>query len=179
MPLDAEVVDKGQVEVETEARRKAREATIAASPPAKRFRLRAEMLKKGRTNQVVAETDHMKVNLKVYASGGENGLHNHTDEDHFHLILQGSARFHGPRGETLDCGQYEGIMLPSGSFYRFEATSTEPLVLLRVGCDTPPTHPVARLNVYGEPLPSESKENGRVEVVVDTGKFWGAAEQKK
>ena len=96
MPLDA--VNKGQLEGETEAMRKAREATIAASPPAKPFRLRAEMLKKGRSNQVVAKTDNMQVNLKVYASGGENGLHNHTDEDHFHLILQGSARFHGPHG---------------------------------------------------------------------------------
>jgi mannose-6-phosphate isomerase-like protein (cupin superfamily) len=172
MPLDA--VNKGPYEGETEEMRKTREAIIAASPPAKPFRLRAEMLKSGRTNQIVAKTDHMTVNLKVYASGGENGLHNHTDEDHFHLVLQGSARFYGPRGETLDCGQYEGIMLPSGSFYRFEATSTEPLVLIRVGCDTPPTHPIPRRTVYGEPLPSESKENGRVEVVVDEGKFWGA-----
>ncbi|HTI86688.1 MAG TPA: cupin domain-containing protein [Alphaproteobacteria bacterium] len=177
--MSVAVVDKGSVETETPEMRKKREATVAGSPKAMPFRLRAELMKKGRSNQVVAETDHMKVNLKVYASGGENGLHNHTDEDHFHLVLQGSARFYGPRGETLDCGQYEGIMLPSGSFYRFEATSSEPLVLLRVGCDTPPTHPVARLNVYGDPLPSESKENGRVEVVPDTGKFWGAAEKKK
>jgi mannose-6-phosphate isomerase-like protein (cupin superfamily) len=176
--MSVAVVDKGTVATETAEMKRKREATIAASPPPQPFRLRAEMLKKGRSNQVVAQTDHMKVNLKVYASGGENGLHNHTDEDHFHLVLQGSARFYGPRGETLDCGQYEGIMLPSGSFYRFEATSQEPLVLLRVGCDTPPTHPVSRLNVYGDPLPSESKENGRVEVVPDTGKFWGAAPKK-
>jgi mannose-6-phosphate isomerase-like protein (cupin superfamily) len=172
MPLD--VVNKGQFEGETDEMRNKREAIIAASPPAKPFRLRAEMLKQGRSNQIVAKTDHMTVNLKVYASGGENGLHNHTDEDHFHLVLQGSARFYGPRGETLECGQYEGIMLPSGSFYRFEATSKEPLVLIRVGCDTPPTNPIARLTVYGEPLPSESKENGRVDVVVDKGNFWGA-----
>jgi len=177
--MSVAVVDKGSVETESPEMRRKREATVAASPKAMPFRLRAELMKKGRSNQVVAETDHMKVNLKVYASGGENGLHNHTDEDHFHLVLQGSARFYGPRGEELDCGQYEGIMLPSGCFYRFEATSSEPLVLLRVGCDTPPTHPVARLNVYGDPLPSESKENGRVEVVPDTGNFWGAAEKKK
>jgi len=177
--MSVAVVDKGSVETESPEMCRKREATVAASPKAMPFRLRAELMKKGRSNQVVAETDHMKVNLKVYASGGENGLHNHTDEDHFHLVLQGGARFYGPRGETLDCGQYEGIMLPSGCFYRFEATSSEPLVLLRVGCDTPPTHPVARLNVYGDPLPSESKENGRVEVVPDTGNFWGAAEKKK
>lgn len=173
MPLD--VVDKGKIEGETEEMRRAREAMVAKSPPPQPFRLRAEMLKQGRSNQVVADTGNMWVNLKVYASGGENGLHNHTDQDHFHLVLQGSARFYGPRGETLDCGPYEGIMLPSGSFYRFNATSKEPLVLLRVGCKTDPTAEHPRYNVYGKPLPSDTKENGRVEVVVDKGKFFGAA----
>ena len=173
MPLDT--VDRGQVENETAEMRAKREAMIAKSPPAQPFRLRAEMVKQGRTNQIVAKTDSMTLNLKVYASGGENGLHNHTDEDHFHLVLQGSARFFGPRGETLDCGPYEGIMLPSGSFYRFNATSTEPLVILRVGADTPQTDEHPRYNVYGDPLPSDSKENGRVEVVMNKGVFWGAA----
>lgn len=173
MPLD--VVDKGKLENETEEMRRTREAMIAKSPPPQPFRLRAEMLKEGRSNQVVADTGNMWVNLKVYASGGENGLHNHTDQDHFHLVLQGSARFYGPRGETLDCGPYEGIMLPSGSFYRFNATSTEPLVLLRVGCKTDPTAEHPRYNVYGKALPSDTKENGRVEVVVDKGKFFGAS----
>ncbi len=172
MPLDG--VDRGQVENETEEMRLKREAILAKSPPAQPFRLRAEMVKKGRTNQIVAETKNMQVNLKVYAGGGENGLHNHTDEDHFHLVLQGSARFYGPRGETLDCGQYEGIMLPSGSFYRFNATCEEPLILLRVGANTPMTEEHPRYNVYGDPLPADTKANGRVEVVLDKGNFWGA-----
>jgi mannose-6-phosphate isomerase-like protein (cupin superfamily) len=173
MPLD--IVDKGKLENETDEMRRAREAMVAKSPPPQPFRLRAEMLKQGRSNQVVADTGNMWVNLKVYASGGENGLHNHTDQDHFHLVLQGSARFYGPRGETLDCGPYEGIMLPSGSFYRFNATSKEPLVLLRVGAKTDPTAEHPRYNVYGKALPSDTKENGRVEVVVDKGKFFGAS----
>ena len=179
MPLDSEVVDKGAIENETAEMRARREAMIAKSPPPQPFRLRTELMKKGRSNQVVADTGNMWVNLKVYASGGENGLHNHTDQDHFHLVLQGSARFYGPRGEVLDCGQYEGIMLPSGSLYRFNATSKEPLVLIRVGAKTTPTAEHPRYNVYGDPLPSESKENGRVDSVVDTGNFWGAAPKKK
>lgn len=172
MPLDN--VDKGQVENETEEMRRKREEMIAKSPPAQPFRLRTELLKQGRSNQIVADTGNMWVNLKVYASGGENGLHNHTDEDHFHLVLSGSACFFGPRGEELNCGPYEGIMLPAGSFYRFHATSSDPLVILRVGARLPEVTEDTRYNIYGETLPSDSKANGRVEVVKDEGRFWGA-----
>jgi len=174
--MSLDVLDTGRVENETEEMRRKREATIAASAPATPFRLRAQLLKQGRTTDLVTRTDNMRVRIKVYASGGENGLHNHTAEDHFHLVLEGSARFYGPRGEVLDCGKYEGVMLPAGSFYRFNATSEEPLVLLRVGCKAGEPREHDRVNVYGEPLLTESKENGQVEVVPRPGEFWGAAE---
>src|SRR5258706_9982306 len=173
MPLDANV-DKGKKAQETGEMRAKREAMIAKSPPPQPFRLRAELVSQGRTNQVVAKTDTMKVNLKVYSSGGENGLHNHTDEDHFHLVLQGSACFYGPRGEELHCGPYEGIMLPAYSFYRFNATSKEPLILLRVGAKNGVADEHGRYTVYGEPIPSDSKENGRGAAIVGTGEFLGA-----
>jgi mannose-6-phosphate isomerase-like protein (cupin superfamily) len=174
MPLD--VVDKGQATNETEGMRVRRERSIANSPKPQFFKLRAELLSKGRTNQVVADTDNMWVNLKVYAEGGENGLHNHTDEDHFHLVLSGSACFYGPRGEEKHCGPYEGIMLPAGCYYRFLATGDEPLILLRVGCKAGPSQAHRRINVYGDPLPSDSKENGQVEVIPRKGVYWGATE---
>jgi mannose-6-phosphate isomerase-like protein (cupin superfamily) len=174
MPLDG--VDKGQVSQETDEMRQIREKNIANAPPAEFFKLRSELLKQGRTNQIVADTGNLWANLKVYASGGENGLHNHTDQDHFHLVLKGKACFHGPRGEEKICGPYEGVMLPSGSYYRFEAVSDEPLILLRVGAKTDPTAEHPRYNVYGEPLNSASKENGRVEVIRRNGEFWGAEE---
>ncbi len=174
MPLDT--LDTGQLENETEEMRAKREAVIAASPPPQFFKLRAELVSQGRTNQTVADTGNMWINLKVYASGGENGLHNHSAQDHFHLVLSGSARFYGPRGEEVDCGQYEGIMLPAGSFYRFHATSEEPLVLLRVGAWVKPKETEKRLNVYGDPLPNHSDANGSLEVITRPGEFWGAAE---
>lgn len=174
MSLDE--LDRGQVENETEEMRKKREAILAASPPPQFFKLRAQLLKKGRTTDLVSSTDNMRVHIKVYASGGENGLHNHTDEDHFHLVLEGSARFYGPRGEEVDCNKYEGIMLPAGSYYRFNATSDEPLVLLRVGCKTEPKGGADRINIYGDPIPTESAGNGQVEVIPRPGEFWGAAE---
>ena len=174
MPLDS--VDKGQKPHETYDMRQTREKNIANAPPAEFFKLRAELVKQGRTNQIVADTGNLWANLKVYASGGENGLHNHTDQDHFHLVLKGKACFHGPRGEEKVVGPYEGVMLPSGSYYRFEAVSDEPLILLRVGAKTDPTAEHPRYNVYGEPLDSSSKENGRVEVILHQGEFWGAEE---
>lgn len=174
--MSLDVIDKGEVENETAEMRRKREAAIAASAPASLFKLRAQLLKQGRSTDLVSETDNMRVHIKVYASGGENGLHNHTQEDHFHLVLDGSARFYGPRGEVVDCNKYEGIMLPAGSYYRFHATSDEPLILLRVGAKAPATSDVDRENIYGDPLPTESKENGQVEVVPIPGKFWGAAE---
>ena len=174
--MTSDVIDKGRVESETETMCRTREALIAASPPPQFFKLRAELLAQGRSNKLLADTDNMYVNLKVYAGSGENGLHNHSDEDHLHLILSGSACFYGPRGEERHCGPYEGIVLPAGCFYRFHATSEEPLVLFRVGCKTGDAPSHSRYNVYGEPLPSESKENGRVEVIVREGAFWGAPE---
>jgi mannose-6-phosphate isomerase-like protein (cupin superfamily) len=174
--MSTDVLDTGQLENESDEMRQKREATLAASPPPSIFKLRAQLLKQGRSTELVSSTDNMRVHIKVYASGGENGLHNHTDEDHFHLVLEGSARFFGPRGEELECSRYEGIMLPAGSFYRFYATSDEPLVLLRVGCKAPSTSVHDRINIYGDPLPTDSVENGRVEVIARPGEFWGAAE---
>jgi mannose-6-phosphate isomerase-like protein (cupin superfamily) len=86
-------------------------------------------------------------------------------------VLQGSARYYDADGNPTDVGRHEGIMLPAGAYYWFEATSREPLVLVRVGCrvgaDTG-----ARLNARGEPMPGDSKENKRVPVVYRDGEFF-------
>lgn len=167
-------LDTGFDPNESDEMRTRRERTIEASPKPQFFKLRAQLLDEGRDQHVVAETENMEVRLKVYASGGENGLHNHTDEDHFHLVLDGAARFYGPRGEYQDCQKYQGIMLPAGSYYRFHAISEEPLILLRVGCSVPTTEPVTRKNIYGEPILGKSKANGAVDMVKREGAYWGA-----
>ena len=172
--MTQEIVDRGRVEHETDLMREKREALIAASPPPQFITLRAELLSRGRTNKLLANTGNMYVNLKVYAGGGENGLHNHSSEDHMHLVLSGTAIFYGPRGEERHCGPFEGIVLPAGSFYRFHATSDEPLVLLRVGCKVRSSQLHGRYNVYGEPLPAKSRANGAVDAPIGTGVFWGA-----
>jgi mannose-6-phosphate isomerase-like protein (cupin superfamily) len=173
--MSVDLIDRGRAAEESEAMRRARKARIAQSPPPQFIRLRAELLAEGRSNALLADTGNMEVRLKVYASGGENGLHNHTNEDHMHVVLSGSACFYGPRGEEKHCGPYEGIVLPAGCFYRFHATGEEPLVLLRVSCKLP-GEPYGRFNVYGEKLPSDSKANGATGHSVGTGKFWGAGD---
>lgn len=168
-------LDRGQVEDETEEMRRRREEILAGSPPPNFFKMRAEMLKEGRSDKVLAKSDWLSARLKVYASGGENGLHNHSGEDHMHIVMQGSACFYGPRGEETHIKQFEGVMLPKGAFYRFHATSQEPLVLLRIAARRPDGK-MGRANVYGEPLKADSAENGKIAPVPLPGIFWGAKE---
>src|SRR5216117_3478865 len=70
----------------------------------------------------------------VYASGDENGLHTHPNEDHTFIVLQGSARYYDADSGHTDVSKHERIMLPAGAYYWFEATSKDPLVLVRIGC---------------------------------------------
>src|SRR3981189_1346088 len=90
------------------------------------FKMRAQLLDQGRTNTALARTENMWATLKVYASGGENGLHTHPNEDHTFIVLQGSARYYDADGGHTDVGKHEGIMLPAGAHYWFEAISKGP-----------------------------------------------------
>src|SRR5207245_9081084 len=110
----------------------------AAAKKASFFKMRAQLLDKGRTNTLMAKTDNMWATLKVYASGGENGLHTHPNEDHTFIVLQGKARYYDADGGHTDVGKHEGIMLPAGATDWSEATSKEPLVLVRIGCRVGP-----------------------------------------
>ena len=98
------------------------------------FRMRSKLPKQGRAEALLGATDRMWIALKTYAEGGENTLHNHSNEDHTFIVLQGKARFFGHKGESVVLGRNEGILLPRGSYYRFRTEGDEPLVVLRMGC---------------------------------------------
>ena len=138
------------------------------------FKLQAPLLDQGRGNYPMANTENMWATVKVYASGGENGLHTHPNEDHTFIILAGRARYYGPEGTIGERGPLEGIMIPAGAYYWFEAISSEPLVILRVGCRVGPQDPGGRLNIRGEAMPGDSPENKQVPVKVREGAFFGA-----
>ena len=110
------------------------------------FRMRAQLLEEGNTETPLAVGEHLWLKIKVYAKGGENKLHNHSNEDHTFIVLSGRARFHGPRGEERELGPNDGIFLPKGCFYWFQTISDDPLVLLRVGATVAPDkHPDMRI----------------------------------
>ncbi len=154
---------------------KQKEMDMAKNTKPSVFTLQAQLLDQGRTDTVVAAADDLIIRMKVYASGGENELHAHTGEDHSFMILQGSAKFFGPEGEEIELGQYQGIMLPKGAFYRFHATSKEPLVMIRVGSPSPRKQkPPYRIGIDGEELRGDSKENKAVPVIFRDGAFFGA-----
>ena len=150
------------------------EEQLAANTKPHIFSLKGQLLAQGRTDSVLAATDDLTVRLKIYASGGENELHAHPSEDHSFMILQGSAKFFGPEDEEIELGKYEGIMLPRGNFYKFFATSEEPLVMIRVGN---PCHDkmdaISRINMDGSEMKGESKENKHVEVIFKDEFFGG------
>lgn len=131
------------------------------------FRLKTQLPKRGRTNVPLAASKKMWIVLKAYAADGENELHAHPTEDHAFVILQGKASFHGPKGEEKTIGRNEGVLLPHGTFYWFKAVGEEPLVLLRIGCAAQEgATSRGRINVHGQPMAGDSRENKTVERIM-------------
>jgi mannose-6-phosphate isomerase-like protein (cupin superfamily) len=124
------------------------------------FTLRTPLLDQGRTNMPLAATQNMWIQLKCYASGGENAIHAHAFEDHTFVILQGEALFYDPQGRTTRVSRNQGIMLPAGVFYKFHADGPENLVLLRIGSRTGDEGDIlARIDEKGRDFDGFSSEN--------------------
>jgi len=146
---------------------------VATASKATVFNLRTPYLKQGRTTSRRAHTDLLTLTVKVYAEGGENGMHCHTTEDHTFIVVEGQATFRVDTDDNVKVvNKWEGIMLPKGVYYRFESTGNQNLVLIRAGAN-PPGLKNERLAPDGGPLPSDSKENGRVERIEAPGNGFG------
>ena len=63
--------------------------TTTVKTAAQVYDLRTPYLQQGRTTDMRAKTDLTTVMVKVYAEGGENAMHNHPNEDHSFLVLEG------------------------------------------------------------------------------------------
>jgi len=144
---------------------------VEAAPQAQVFSMKTPLLSSGRTNQEIAGTDLLKLRMKVYAEGGENGLHKHEDEDHAFVVMQGQATFHDENETVRVVNQYEGILIPRGAYYYFQSSGDENLVLLRVGAGRKPEGEF-RVGTSGRPLTME--ENKHVVGVPIPGQFFGA-----
>ena len=156
-----------------------------APPAAQTFRLRTALLSKGRTTDFLASTQGdghaLSVAIKCYAEGGENEFHTHLNDDHTFIVLQGRAVFHQPGLPDKELGRNEGILLPGGAYYKFEAVPGEPLVLLRVGnthhprlgmTDGKPNGDDGRLGTDGKELPGHSAVNKHIDGMPIPGAFY-------
>jgi mannose-6-phosphate isomerase-like protein (cupin superfamily) len=135
------------------------------------FQLKTQLLSRGRSDYVLAGTDLMSIRIKCYAQGGENALHAHPAEDHAFIVLGGAARFVGEEGEISVLTKNQGIMLPKGTYYRFESCGDTPLVLLRVGA-AKERPKISRINPNGKPLPGNSLENKHEDGVPIEGRYY-------
>jgi len=112
-----------------------------AAPTATRaqvFNLTTPYLTQGITSDERARTDLLHVMMKVYADGGENRMHAHVHEDHSFIVLEGQATFHIDTEDNVRVLRpHEGVMLPKGTFYRFQSSGPGNLVMLRVGASQP------------------------------------------
>ncbi len=109
------------------------------------------LLEQGTSYDPLATAENLWVNIKVYASGGENALHSHGGEDHAFIVLQGKATFTFGDGRTSVVGTHEGVMIPRDALYKFEADEAENLVLLRVGGGERKARGLDDLSPFGTP----------------------------
>ncbi len=131
------------------------------------FHIRGRLPTQGRTNQVLGASTNMNVVLKTYASGGENELHAHSNEDHLFVIMQGSATFVGPNDEKKVVEKNDCVLVPCNAFYWFHANEGEPLVMLRVGATIDVAKDVlARIGPDGLPFDGYSERNKEVPLVL-------------
>ncbi len=158
----------------TSKERIARQKDMAAKSTPTVFQVKGPLLAQGRTTTPLAATKDLTIQLKIYASEGENELHAHPGEDHSFIVLQGTALFYDKDGEMGNLRPDEGAMLPRGCFYWFHATSDEPLVMIRIG--TPEADKLeapSRINIDGNPMHGGSKENKSVPVKYLEDQFFG------
>lgn len=147
--------------------------TTTRTTTAEVFDLRTPYLDQGRTTDLRARTDKMTVMIKVYAEGGENGMHHHPNEDHSFIVVEGEATFRLESDDNLRVvRRYEGIMLPAGANYWFQSSGGQNLVMIRVGATLPGANP-GRLTPDGQEIPADSEANKEVERIERPGPGFG------
>jgi mannose-6-phosphate isomerase-like protein (cupin superfamily) len=93
-----------------------------------------ELLEAGKQYTSLGTTDQLACTVMVSTHGGENFLHQHPDLDQFFLVLDGEATFYTGVDEVgAVLGRWEGVIVPCGTEYWYEATPGQSVVLLRIG----------------------------------------------
>ena len=92
----------------------------------------------------LCRTDLIKAEIQRVRRGGENNLHSHPHRDEVFFVLGGRVRFY-TEGDVVvgELGNDEGIVVPRGFPYWFEAVGDEELELLQVAAADQPIAPDA------------------------------------
>jgi mannose-6-phosphate isomerase-like protein (cupin superfamily) len=102
-------------------------------PECRPFKYTKPDLKNGKAVIKLCQTDRMIGIMQVVAKGGETNLHSHPNLDGMWMVMSGRVRFYGPENKVIgEYGRYEGVLVPRGTPYWFEAVGTEVAELLQV-----------------------------------------------
>ena len=146
-------------------------------PKSQKFSLKTPYMQQGRVTQLVAETTNMWIHTKINAEGGENEIHQHLDEDHAFIVLEGQMSVFDEKGGELEIKQHQGVMIPRGAYYRYLNTGEGNLVVIRVGAGIKGQQQGGkemRLGKVGKPLDIGSVEN-RNKPPIEMGTFFAEA----
>lgn len=147
-------------------------AIQGAERPPEILSLRTQLVSKGHTKHLLAQTDMMTFHVHCYApKGGENGLHAHVEEDHIFVCLEGEAQFSGLDGQLPPLRKHQALFLPKGCFYSFSNETDKPLIMIRFGA-SPKGYGSSRLDPKGKPIPGRGKQEGAAKPVLIDGAFF-------
>ena len=81
----------------------------------------------------LARTELLTVLLHHWDTGGEVGLHHHTDGDATWIVMDGEVTFYGEDDVVLAKAQRsQAVVIPRNTMYWFENSGKEPLAMYRV-----------------------------------------------
>lgn len=124
------------------------------------------LLSVGQTMDLLARAPSLWVHVKVYAEGGENGLHAHPSEDHVFVVLDGEATFTDATGARTVVSRNDGMLIPRNTLYSFLSSGDRNLVMLRIGAPAatgagdPDAAVNHRVDRDGDPAPGDAPSNG-------------------
>jgi mannose-6-phosphate isomerase-like protein (cupin superfamily) len=105
------------------------ETETAEKPAMRLIDYRKPTLSGARGMSILALSDIMTVIVQTLAPGARQGLHAHEAYDGFYFVLGGRARFHGKDGVFAEVGTGQGVFVPRGTAYAFEAVDGEAQLL--------------------------------------------------
>jgi mannose-6-phosphate isomerase-like protein (cupin superfamily) len=93
-----------------------------------------EKLDRPKLSSTLARSDLLGIGVQVVSPhGGETNMHAHSGIDSTWFVLSGRARFYGYGDELVgEFGRNEGVFIPKGVPYWFEAVGEEPLEILHI-----------------------------------------------